>query len=90
VLVAGILHDGLTTVGELKADAGRLGHPGASGLGRGLGGRMSEPLPPTDRRLRHSDDLDALRFDDRGLVPVVAQEASTGDVLMVAWATATP
>jgi phosphoribosyl-AMP cyclohydrolase / phosphoribosyl-ATP pyrophosphohydrolase len=48
---------------------------------------MSEPLPPTDRRLRHSDDLDALRFDDRGLVPVVAQQASTGDVLMVAWAT---
>jgi phosphoribosyl-AMP cyclohydrolase len=30
--------------------------------------------------------LDELRFDDRGLVTVVAQDASTGRVLMVAWA----
>jgi phosphoribosyl-ATP pyrophosphohydrolase/phosphoribosyl-AMP cyclohydrolase len=28
---------------------------------------------------------DDLRWDDRGLVPVVAQEAATGEVLMVAW-----
>ena len=27
-----------------------------------------------------------IAFDERGLVPVVAQEASSGDVLMVAWA----
>ncbi len=31
-------------------------------------------------------NLDALRFDDRGLVPVVAQHAATGAVLMLAWA----
>jgi phosphoribosyl-ATP pyrophosphohydrolase/phosphoribosyl-AMP cyclohydrolase len=30
-------------------------------------------------------DVDAVRFDDVGLVPVVAQDALTGDVLMVAW-----
>jgi phosphoribosyl-AMP cyclohydrolase len=32
--------------------------------------------------------LDEVRFDDRGLVPVVAQEATTGRVLMMAWANA--
>jgi phosphoribosyl-AMP cyclohydrolase len=26
-----------------------------------------------------------LRFDDRGLIPAVVQDAGTGDVLMVAW-----
>jgi phosphoribosyl-ATP pyrophosphohydrolase/phosphoribosyl-AMP cyclohydrolase len=32
-------------------------------------------------------DLDALRFDEHGLVTCVCQDAATGDVLMVAWAT---
>lgn len=27
-----------------------------------------------------------LRFDERGLIPVVVQQANTGEVLMVAWA----
>jgi phosphoribosyl-ATP pyrophosphohydrolase/phosphoribosyl-AMP cyclohydrolase len=40
----------------------------------------------TDRRLRASADLDGLSFDGDGLVPVVAQDASDGRVLMVAWA----
>lgn len=31
-------------------------------------------------------DLDALAFDDRGLVTVVVQDVEDGDVLMVAWA----
>jgi phosphoribosyl-AMP cyclohydrolase len=31
-------------------------------------------------------DVDALTFDDRGLIPVVAQDAVNGDVLMLAWA----
>jgi len=30
--------------------------------------------------------IDELKFDERGLVPVVAQEAHTGEVLMLAWA----
>ena len=30
-------------------------------------------------------DLSAIKFDDRGLVPVIAQDADTGDVLMLAW-----
>lgn len=30
-------------------------------------------------------DAGTLKFDDRGLVPVIAQEAGTGEVLMMAW-----
>lgn len=29
--------------------------------------------------------LDAIRWDEKGLVPVIAQEQSSGDVLMFAW-----
>ena len=29
--------------------------------------------------------LNELRWDDKGLIPVIAQEASSGDVLMFAW-----
>ena len=29
--------------------------------------------------------LDDVRWDERGLIPVIAQEAATGDVLMFAW-----
>ncbi|MEN9721311.1 MAG: phosphoribosyl-AMP cyclohydrolase, partial [Pseudomonadota bacterium] len=29
--------------------------------------------------------LDQIKWDAQGLVPVIAQEASTGDVLMFAW-----
>ena len=32
--------------------------------------------------------IDQITFDDRGLVPVVAQDAGTGEVLMLAWANA--
>lgn len=31
------------------------------------------------------DGVRALRFDERGLIPAVVQEAGTGEVLMVAW-----
>jgi phosphoribosyl-AMP cyclohydrolase len=31
-------------------------------------------------------DLDAVAFDERGLVPVIAQDVDTGEVLMLAWA----
>ena len=31
------------------------------------------------------DWLDTVKWDDQGLVPAIAQEASTGDVLMFAW-----
>src|SRR5258708_36094172 len=29
--------------------------------------------------------LDAIRFDERGLVPAIAQDHATGQVLMMAW-----
>ncbi len=38
--------------------------------------------PPTPL---NADWLDAIRWDAQGLVPVIAQEAATGDVLMFAW-----
>jgi phosphoribosyl-AMP cyclohydrolase len=31
-------------------------------------------------------ELDGLAFDERGLIPVVVQDAENGDVLMMAWA----
>lgn len=40
----------------------------------------------SDSGLRTSEDLDALDFDSDGLVPVVAQDAGSGAVLMLAWA----
>ena len=30
-------------------------------------------------------ELDELRFDDRGLIPAVVQDADSSDVLMMAW-----
>jgi phosphoribosyl-ATP pyrophosphohydrolase/phosphoribosyl-AMP cyclohydrolase len=40
----------------------------------------------TNRRLGSADDLEALSYGNDGLVPVVAQDARDGRVLMVAWA----
>lgn len=41
--------------------------------------------PPNDTPDRSGDWLDSVRWDRDGLVPAVAQEAASGDVLMVAW-----
>jgi phosphoribosyl-AMP cyclohydrolase len=32
--------------------------------------------------------IEGLKFDERGLVPVIVQEADTGEVLMLGWANA--
>jgi phosphoribosyl-AMP cyclohydrolase len=40
---------------------------------------MSQDLNPD------LDWLDALRFNDEGLIPAIAQDADTGAVLMMAW-----
>lgn len=37
------------------------------------------PLPPSP------EWINAVRWDEQGLVPVIAQEQSSGDVLMFAW-----
>lgn len=42
--------------------------------------------PGADRCIRTPGDLDPLEFNDRGLIPVVAQDVDTGAVLMLAWA----
>jgi phosphoribosyl-AMP cyclohydrolase / phosphoribosyl-ATP pyrophosphohydrolase len=39
-----------------------------------------------DRGIRTRGDVDRLEFNDRGLIPVVAQDVDTGAVLMMAWA----
>jgi phosphoribosyl-AMP cyclohydrolase len=35
--------------------------------------------------MSHDAILDAIAFDDRGLVPAIAQQHDTGEVLMMAW-----
>ncbi len=41
---------------------------------------MAQAPTPDGRPL-----LDAVKFDDRGLVPAIAQQFDTGEVLMMAW-----
>jgi phosphoribosyl-AMP cyclohydrolase len=43
-----------------------------------------EPAPSGTRR-NLAEVLDALRFDAAGLLPAIAQDAATRDVLMLAW-----
>ena len=37
--------------------------------------------------ISHADFLATVKFDDKGLVPVIAQSKATGEVLMFAWMT---
>lgn len=47
---------------------------------------VEEPMPMTDRRIRSAEDLADLDFEKgSGLIPVVAQDAESGAVLMVGW-----
>jgi len=32
-----------------------------------------------------SPDFSGLKFDDKGLVPAIVQDAATGEILMMAW-----
>ena len=43
---------------------------------------MDKTIPKTTG---DTNRLSSIKFDDRGLLPAVAQEATTGEVLMVAW-----
>ena len=45
-------------------------------------------MPAGTRILVAPEQLDAVRFNDDGLVAAIVQEASTGQVLMMAWMTA--
>ena len=47
-----------------------------------MSGRGGARMPGGDGERASPDDV---RFDARGLVPAVVQDAGTGDVLMVAW-----
>ena len=48
-------------------------------MGEKYAGEKTEPL---------AADVANVRFDERGLVPAVVQQAGTGEVLMVAWMSA--
>ena len=42
-------------------------------------------MSDTDKNPQNQTLLDAVTWNDQGLVPVIAQEVSSGDVLMMAW-----
>jgi phosphoribosyl-AMP cyclohydrolase/phosphoribosyl-ATP pyrophosphohydrolase/phosphoribosyl-AMP cyclohydrolase len=44
-------------------------------------------MPTGTRIVATPEQLAAVRYDEHGLVPAIVQEASTGQVLMVAWMT---
>lgn len=56
------------------------------GGGSGVDGRYDpEPMPVATPVPHSADDLDAIRFDEHGLVGAIVQEQATGRVLMFAW-----
>ena len=42
-------------------------------------------MSDTNKNLQNQALLDAVTWNDQGLVPVIAQEVGSGDVLMMAW-----
>jgi len=47
---------------------------------------MTEPLAnPSDSPFDNAFDPSSLRFNDQGLIPAIAQDQATGEVLMLAW-----
>jgi phosphoribosyl-AMP cyclohydrolase len=46
--------------------------------------KQLEPLKQGER-VALQDALDQLRFDENGLIPAIAQQQKTGEVLMMAW-----
>ncbi len=66
------IHAGLEDADDLIADL-------ENGLGR-LRSTISDR--PSDL---HAAFVAAVKFDDKGLVPVIAQSKATGEVLMFAW-----
>ena len=53
----------------------------------GPGTSAGRPRAAKPYRRRARSISTRLRFDDRGLIPVIAQDAENGEVLMMAWAT---
>ena len=42
-------------------------------------------MAPTEQNDKLASVLDKVKFDERGLVPCICQDATTGEVLMMAW-----
>ena len=46
---------------------------------------MQKGFRMSDQIVKTAFDPSTLRFDDRGLIPAIAQDSSSGEVLMMAW-----
>ena len=53
------------------------------------GTRNGPPATLPGRRIQHTRDLTYVSFDSDGLVPAIAQDAGTGEILMLAYANRT-
>lgn len=51
--------------------------------------RDGPPATLPGRHIQHTRDLSRVSFDSDGLVPVIAQDATTGEILMLAYASRT-
>jgi imidazoleglycerol phosphate synthase cyclase subunit len=72
VLAASRWHEGRFTIGEVKAALARAG--------------VTVRRTPSHAAAPQIDGASSdLRFDERGLIPAVMQDAATDEVLMVAW-----
>ncbi|MDI3316162.1 MAG: imidazole glycerol phosphate synthase subunit HisF [Bacillota bacterium] len=81
-LAASRFHFGEMGLGELKATLAAAGVPVRPAPVRPAS-RKPDQMPP--RRARPVDPA-AVRWDERGLCPVVVQNAESGQLLMLAWA----
>ncbi len=87
VLAASVFHFGELSIREVKADMAAHGIPVRPVEEAGM---HVAPDACLSRRAAGSGSMpwasiDEVSFDDRGLVPAVVQDASNGDVLMMAW-----
>jgi phosphoribosyl-AMP cyclohydrolase len=76
VLAASIFHFGEYTVEQAKHFMAEQGHRGKTVSEKTIPGRPGD---------RHDAWLNKINWSDDGLVPAIAQDAETGDILMVAW-----
>lgn len=70
----------------MNREAGGSPEPTDQSEPAGSSEELERSNPGQQRAIRREPDLDHLAFDERGLVPVIAQDARDGAVLMMAWA----
>lgn len=83
VLAASVFHFGSLTIRQVKRELADAGF--AVRMPRRTPGTAAEPEVLPGRDVAADEWCALVRFDERGLVPVVAQDERTGQVLMMAW-----